>query len=150
VRSLQKSFASNLFDEQDSLGAGIREYVESKIAEAFHGHSCACPVRAPLNITAKFELDNGGELSRSSSFKRIPTNSNMLHGSKRIGPYIIEHSSNTYNVRRGVVIIYLCILTLAAFIGPKTFFTTTWRLAVALSRLLRRRTFAGVAKEGAP
>jgi hypothetical protein len=131
VRSGQKSFAFNIFDDQDSLSAGIREYVESKIAEVFHRHSCACLVRAPLNITANFELDNGGELSHSS-FKRVPTNRNILHGSKHIGPYVLEHSPNTYHLQKGIAAISLFIIMFAALIGPKTFALIIWRLSVAL------------------
>ncbi|KAJ4371847.1 hypothetical protein N0V86_008401 [Didymella sp. IMI 355093] len=132
ARSHQKSFASNIFDDQDSLSAGIREYVKSKIAEAFYQHLCDCPVRAPLNITAKFELDNSADVSRSSSFKRIATNTNILHGPKRVGPFTFEHSPNTYTLQKSIVGIYVCIITLAAFIGPKTLLLTTWRLFVTL------------------
>ncbi|KAF3049035.1 hypothetical protein E8E11_007808 [Didymella keratinophila] len=120
----QKLFASNIFDDQDSLSAGIREYVESKIAEALNGHSCACP--------------------------RIPTNTNILQGGKRIGPYILVHSSNTYNVQKVIVIFYLCIITLAAFFGPKTFFITTWRLAIALTVYFAAGRFLGWQKKAHP
>lgn len=134
VRNRQKSFVSNIFDDQDSLSAGICEYVKSKIAETLHGHSCGCPVRSPVNITARFELDSGsGDLSRTTSFKRISMDTNFLYGPKRFGPFTFGHSPRTYNLQKGIVAIYFLILVPAAFAGPKTLSLTVWRLSVALS-----------------
>jgi hypothetical protein len=67
-----------------------------------------------------------------SSFKRVPTNTNILHGSKHIGPYVLEHSPDTYHLQKSIVAIHLFIIMFVAVIGPKTFALIIWRLSVAL------------------
>ncbi|KAF2623558.1 hypothetical protein BU25DRAFT_424810 [Macroventuria anomochaeta] len=132
TRSHQKSFALNIFDDQDSLSAGIREYVESKIAQAFSKHRCGCPVRSPINFTVKFEVDNLGNVSRSSPFKTIPRGADILFGHKTMGPFTITNGRLAINFQIGIIALYLLLLFFSAFTGPKTFLLTVWRISVAL------------------
>ena len=85
-------------------------------------------MRSPLNITTKSELDNASDISRSSSFK----NTNVFYGPKQIGPFALKYSSKIYNLQKGVIGMYIFVIMLSAFLGPKTLFITMWRMSTVL------------------
>ncbi|KAL1598147.1 hypothetical protein SLS59_007157 [Nothophoma quercina] len=132
-RDRQKSYASNIFDDKDCLSAGIREYVESKIAEAFHKHSCDCPVRAPLHIMATFEVNNSDIVSQGPSLKRIPTNLPLLHDCKPIGPVVLKDSTTTSSAQLGIIYVYAFFVIFKALAGPGPLFIVLWRMCIALA-----------------
>ncbi|KAJ4992450.1 hypothetical protein SVAN01_02159 [Stagonosporopsis vannaccii] len=119
-------FASNIFDSQDSLSIGIREYVDSKIAETLHGHSCHGSHRTSVDAPAN-HIKSG-----LPPLKRLPVAMHILHGVKHFGPFAFMYGSNTYHLQLGIIGIYMLVVLFATFIGPKTLCITIWRLAIAL------------------
>jgi hypothetical protein len=126
--SFKTSLASNIFDDKDSLSAGIREYVESKIAQAFFEHRCNCPP----SEAEKLRIDYPVEESRSTCPKKVPQRTNILNGHKSIGPYAIEGSHFANTVQIGVISMYLAVAFVSALVGPKMFCITLWRFGIAL------------------
>lgn len=129
-----KSFASNVFDDQDSQSAGIMKYVESKIAEAFHKHTCDCPVSSPVKVTAaaRFDFDGGDYRTKNSDGRHTSASNNILHGRRRIDPFLLKDTSTTSHTQMGIIDIYLVIILLSAFSGPKTCFLAVWKFCIAL------------------
>ncbi|KAH6629251.1 hypothetical protein C7974DRAFT_413065 [Boeremia exigua] len=115
----------------DSLDVSVREYVDSKTTKALHEPPCNCPSRTPLNLVVKFGLESVGEMP-TSSLKRFPIDTNIFFGPKRVGPFVLPPSSNTYHVQLGIIGVYTLIILFSAIIGPKTMFLTVWRLSVSL------------------
>jgi hypothetical protein len=156
-----KSFASNIFDDQDALSVGIREYVESKIAESLHKHSlpalqsssnAAMHVNTLLNtfgaqlgaggggsVRVKLRVSEGGMAStvEQETGARFGTGALLdmafLNGNKRVGPILLDISSNTQALQLGICGIYILALHFAAFLSPFTLLVTLWRMTALLS-----------------
>lgn len=144
--SNRKSFASNIFDDNDSLSQGIREYVASKITEALLEHdrklvresgevertetveNMVSDGAALLNITINFDLLNLAKLKRACGATHAAPLPGALKGPKRLDPLIIKPSIAT-KLQSGVIVIYGMLLVAAAVVGPAAFFLMLWRLA---------------------
>ncbi|KAJ4313865.1 hypothetical protein N0V94_006731 [Neodidymelliopsis sp. IMI 364377] len=126
--SFKRSIASNIFDDEDSLSAGIREYVESKIAHAFFEHRCNCPP----SEAEKLIIDHPADVSRSTLPKKVHRRTNFLNGHRNIGPYAIKGSHFANTAQTGIISIYVGVAFISALLGPKTFCITLWRFGVAL------------------
>ncbi|KAF2993021.1 hypothetical protein E8E13_001163 [Curvularia kusanoi] len=124
----QKSFASNIFDDQDSLSVGIREYVDSKIAEVLHKHSQHEIVHTSLNVVAKLQLP-----AKKGMSERSPPDTDAINGSRRLGPWVLNASSETHNLQMGISGMYMLVVMFSALLGPKILFSTLWKLLVFLS-----------------
>lgn len=134
--SLRRSFASNIFDDNDSLSRGIREYVASKIAEAVveqerRIHALVPATPSQMLITFKFD----GAMNAGDLFQGIENHSptfNLLEGPKYIGPMAISHPRLASNIQSLAIAMYVVIVSGAALLGPKTLGLALWRIAVML------------------
>ena len=151
-QSTHRSFASNVFDDTDALSAGIREYVESKIAESLHRHSPPAPSPHAttsfttflntlgtgngngVNLTVKLRLPDPTAASPSSQSTGAlfpPTTTTTLPN--RLGPLPLPPTPNTLPLHLGITAIYTLTLLFAAFLGPLTLLATLWRMAALLA-----------------
>lgn len=146
---MQKSFASNIFDDTDALSAGIREYVESKIAESFHDRSpppppppsrlnnplTALPFGTPLNLAVKlrFPSHTHAHPSPSSLPHRARFITSILHDDpKRLGPFVFAYSHSIAVLQLGICLLYVLALLFAALAGPLALLVIFWRTTVFL------------------
>ncbi len=122
--------ASDVLKVQDSLTAEDRKLLENEVAEAVCQPSCKSSAHRPVIITIEIKVEKEDDVPKRSTSKRTPTN--ILDGTKRIGPFVFEGSSNTRNYQLVAISTYAFIILFAAFIGPKLMLITLWKLFVAL------------------
>jgi hypothetical protein len=145
--SNRKSFGSNIFDDNDSLSQGIREYVASKIAEAIVEHDRnrvkeagkiegtkkaehVAPVAiASLKISVNFDLFSFTMLRKTLRNRQTTPHTSVLTGPKRLGPFVINPNIAA-KLQSSIIAVYSMLLVGAAFAGPGRFLLMLWRLAI--------------------
>ncbi|KAF2849520.1 hypothetical protein T440DRAFT_480047 [Plenodomus tracheiphilus IPT5] len=134
--SHNKSFASKIFDDKDSLSQGIREYVASKIAKAISEHD----VKLAREQREAFDM-RAQSSSKISFFKialqvidnvigRDAGRINLWTSPRSIGPITINHTRAASFLQCSTIAVFVIAIIEAALSGPKTLLLTTWRCAV--------------------
>ncbi|KAH5592712.1 hypothetical protein HBI45_205660 [Parastagonospora nodorum] len=135
-RSIGSSFASNIFDGEDSHSQGIREYVASKIAESEHvrmqdtavadvgADSMVLSFRAEIK-QRKNRSDRVTEPARAERRKLFGT-------PKAAGNMVIKDIAMASVARLGVVMVYVWVALTVLFCGPATMFYSIFGAAIAL------------------
>jgi hypothetical protein len=106
--SPRASLASNIFDDQDPLSQGIREYVESKIAEAMADYECknTAKVQTPKKSThVTFRLDVTGLAEKFGPKVSAPKSSPARP--KHIGSWTINDPTLAGGLQIGFACSYL-------------------------------------------
>ncbi|KAL6709849.1 hypothetical protein ACN47E_000634 [Coniothyrium glycines] len=128
----RKSHASNIFDNEDELSQGIREYVASKIAEALSDHD-----RNQTRSRHKSQL--AGAVARVTFEVNIPALHSVVNISKKNDVHDASETAQPgnlmqYLVAKGMIfpflILVLFVLTMSAVAGPLSLLLSIWRIGV--------------------
>jgi hypothetical protein len=135
----RRSFASNIFDDNDSLSQGVREYVTNKIAEALVEHdkkvdgriqtSTSGPVRFVINVV----LTGLAKASETSGVNGDEPKLDIFTDESTIGPLPLTRSSVAKNLKLGMIAVYAIALLGAALMGPKSLLLALWRFSVVFA-----------------
>jgi hypothetical protein len=152
----RRSFVSNIFDDDDLLSQGIREYVTSKIAEALvehdkkvHGHMQAA-TSPPLQVVVNLDLASFQKTSETSELNGNETKLDAFIEESNIGPLpLTHHPIVAKNLRLGMITVYAIALLGTALMGPKSLLLAFWRFSVvfAVYALIARQRNWGVSVE---
>ena len=136
--SHRKSFASNIFDDNNFLSQGIREYITSKIAEALAEHDRAhcsdvnAMAKPSVHITIKVDgiglLEAEKPIRPSISDKRT----DMFAQPSTIGSVTITSPLLARIAQLVVLTLYAVALLGASLLGLRGLLLVIWRMAIAL------------------
>jgi hypothetical protein len=135
----RRSVASNIFDDDDELSQGVREYVTSKIAEALMEHDKKVHGRMqtaagpPVQIIVNINLASLAKTSDTLDMKSDEAKPNILTGGSIIGPLPLTHPIVAKNLRLGMIAVYAIALLGAALMGPKSLLLASWRFSVVFA-----------------
>ncbi|KAH5063884.1 hypothetical protein HBH95_217430 [Parastagonospora nodorum] len=135
-RSTGSSFASNIFDGEDSHSQGIREYVASKIAESEHVHmqdTAVADIGAD-SMVLSFRAEIKQRKNRSDRFTDPARagRSKLFGTPKAAGNMIIKDIALASVAQLGVVMVYVWVALIVLFRGPATMFYSIFGAAIAL------------------
>ncbi|EAT80130.2 hypothetical protein SNOG_12317 [Parastagonospora nodorum SN15] len=121
-RSTGSSFASNIFDGEDSHSQGIREYVASKIAESEHVHmqdTAVADIGAD-SMVLSFRAEIKQRKNRSDRFTDPARagRSKLFGTPKAAGNMIIKDIALASVAQLGVVMVYVWVALIVLFRGP--------------------------------
>jgi hypothetical protein len=132
----RRSFVSNVFNDNDSLSQGIREYVTSKISEALVEHDrdghgrMQTAAGPPVQIIVNMNLANLAKTSDTLDIKSDEAKRDILTGGSTIGPITLTRPIVAKNLRLGMIAVYAIALLGAALMGPKSLLLAFWRFSV--------------------
>jgi hypothetical protein len=135
--SHRKSFASNIFGDNNSLSQGIREYITSKIAEALAEHDRAhCSnvnARANPSVHITIKVDGVGLLEAEKPTRPSISDkkNDMSAQPSTIGPVTITSPLLARNAQLVVLTFYAGALLGASLLGPRSLLLVIWRMAIA-------------------
>lgn len=136
--SPQKSLASNIFDDEDLLSQGVREYVATKIAETISDHgvwrirqeraSAKAPMHFILNINIPKVYQDFLETT-----KRIESDCGQLWSlPQKLGPVTLGNKSTIKLLQNILILLVSIVLLGSALSGPKDLFLMLWGILVLL------------------
>ncbi|KAG9188940.1 hypothetical protein G6011_05808 [Alternaria panax] len=132
----RKSFTFKIFDDNSSLSQGIREYVNSKIAEALAEHerahftNCDTLTSPLLQFTIKIDAAGGSRWNTSASISDKKTD--LFRVPSSIGPLKNKSSLPARNIQLVIMALYVITFLGALLLRPKTLLLAVWRLTIML------------------
>ncbi|KAF2030451.1 hypothetical protein EK21DRAFT_111974 [Setomelanomma holmii] len=128
--SHRSSCTSNIFDNEDSLSQGIREYVSSKIAEAIaafeqkHSAGCMPPDTTESSVVGPKQVNLNIKISSSGTSAETIEPSTSLHSPqqllrnvKKLGPFPIRRDGLATRAQSAIAIAYIGLILVAALRG---------------------------------
>lgn len=146
-----KSSASNIFDDNDSLSQGIREYVASKIAEAIKDHDVKLSNAQQDIVAMQMQLNvkiNYSTLALNTLIQLLNRDSppiDLWTSPKSIGPFSINHARTATLLQSATLAFLALAMLLAVLSGPKELSLVLWQSAVILGSYAAALKYFGCA-----